>query len=94
MKYTRQFIEARFGMAMDVLGVPHGQGYADGKFQVGTYFLDYYGMAGGYCIARVANEAGGVSTPFGSTRYKAADFANMLGVIMDTKRLLDSTTTS
>jgi hypothetical protein len=92
-RYTRKFIEARFHMAMEVLGVPHGDVWIkqdDGSIRaaVGTYFLDYAPIYGGYCIRKVANEGGAESTPFGSMRYNASTFAAFLGAIMDTVHIM------
>ncbi len=87
-RYDRKFINARFALAMDVLGVPHGAAYVDGKAQVGVYFLDFNSVYGGYRIAKIANEGGGESAPFGTNRLRAAEFATALGFIMDTVELV------
>lgn len=90
MRYTRKFIDARFAMAMDALGLPHGETWArqsDGRYlaNVGTYFIDQYN---GYQIACMHNEGGAQSTPFGSTRYKAAEFVALLDGILGSARIL------
>lgn len=41
---------------------------------VGAWVLDYAAPYGGYVIHEMANEGGGVSTPFGSRRRSARDF--------------------
>lgn len=87
MRYTRKFIQARFAMAMEALGVPHGPAYSpkpDGGYtaNVGTYFVDHNSVYGGYQICRMANEAGGESLPFGMGRHSASEFVALLdGVI-------------
>lgn len=86
MRYTRKFIEARFAMAMEAFGLPHGETWAknnDGtwKAKKGVYFVDY-NPYGGYMVCRMANEGGGQQTPFGSQRYPAAAFVALLNGVL------------
>ena len=92
MRYTRKFIEARFAMAMDAIGAPHGETYtkqADGfyKANVGVHSIDHNSVYGGYCIEKIVNEGGGSSRPFGD-RHNAAGFIAMLDGILGAARYL------
>lgn len=93
MRYTRKFIEARFAMAMDAIGAPHGDVYTrypDGshKANVGVHFIDYAACYGGYTIAAIANEAGGENRPYGMERHSAAEFVALLDGIPGAARYL------
>lgn len=93
MRYSRKFIEARFSMAMDALGVPHGETWAgdeQGKCRanVGTYFIDHNSVYGGYQICMMFNEGGGRSCPFGMERHNAGAFVAMLTGIIESARIL------
>ncbi len=93
MRYNRKFIDARFAMAMEALGVPHGETWtkdANGVYRanVGTYFIDYAACYGGYTICCMANEGGGQQCPFGLQRHSASEFAAILAAIMDTAYIL------
>jgi hypothetical protein len=90
MRYTKKFIEARFAMAMDACGLPHGETYSkrdDGttKANVGVYFIDnYYGWQ----IRKMHNEGGAESHAFGSERRNAREFVALLTGIIETANLL------
>ena len=85
MRYTKKFIEARFHMAMEALGVPHGEAWTDRKANVGTYMLDHYY---GWQITKMHNEGGAESTPFGSSRYTAREFVAQLDGIINAAHIL------
>jgi hypothetical protein len=74
-------------MAMKAIGASCGPTYtkqADGtiKANVGVYFIDHAACYGGYTIARIANEQGGESRPFGMGRHNASAFVAMLDGIL------------
>ena len=87
MRYTKKFIEARFAMAMDAIGAPHGEAYTkqdDGRFKanVGTHQLDHNSVYGGYVITKIVNEGGGESCPFGMNRHNAEGFIALLDGVL------------
>lgn len=93
MRYNRKFIDARFAMAMEALGVPHGETWtkqADGKYHanIGVHFIDYTPVYGGYRIGCMMNKGGGEHAPFGHTRHNAATFVDILTAIIDTAHIL------
>lgn len=93
MRYTRKFIDARFAMAMDAIGAPHGATYtrqADGtlKANVGTHMIDHNGVYGGYVIGKIVNEGGGESRPFGDGRHGAEGFVALLDGILGAARYM------
>jgi len=86
-------IEARFGMAMDAIGAPHGETYtkqADGTYRanVGTYFVDHNAIYGGYEIRCMASEGGAESQPFGQGRHSAQAFVALLDGILGAARIM------
>ena len=85
MRYNKRFIKARFEMAMEVLGVPHGKPYdKNGNAIVGVYFLDSAYIYGGYRIQRMSTPTGGESMPFGQERHSAREFSSLLDGIIYT----------
>lgn len=96
MRRNRKFIEARFAMAMDALGVSYGSAAcwvldpATGKHRAvpGVYFLDYAAAYGGYQVRRIANEAGAESLPFGPERHGGTAILAQLDGIIGTAEML------
>lgn len=91
MRYTKQFIQARFRMAMDAIGATHGDAYLpreDGngyRPNDGAHFIDHAPIYGGYRIARMSS-GGGESAPFGSGRHSAREFVALLDGILGAAR--------
>ena len=80
-RYTRRDAEAALGRLATAAGRPWTTGSPwmrrdDGKTValVGVWYLDYAPLYGGYVVHEMANEAGGVSEPFGSRRRTAREF--------------------
>jgi hypothetical protein len=90
MRYNRKFINARFAIAMEALGVPHGETWDDETKRCipGVYAIDYASVYGGYTIRKIANEGGAESTPFGSQRYKASEFVALLDGIINAMHIV------
>lgn len=92
MRYTRKFIDARFAMAMDAIGAPHGNAWIkapNGAYtaNVGAHQIDHNAVYGGYCIEKIVNEGGGSSRPFGD-RHNAAAFVALLDGILGAARFM------
>jgi len=92
MRYNRKFIQARFEMAMDAIGAPHGATYTKTengyRANVGVHFIDHAACYGGYTIRRISNESGGESEVFGSNRHNASAFVALLDGILGAARIM------
>ena len=92
-RISRKQVEARFELAMKLLGLPTGECWTrvDGKnvANVGVLFLDYAPGYGGYEIRKIANEGGAESSPFGyANRRKATEFMAFLDGIVQAAHLM------
>ena len=83
-RYTSKDVKIHFANFVKEIGGRMATSYRD----VGGFVLDENPTYGGYSIALIGNERGGLDMPFGDLRMKAEPFIYAMRFALDTMRFV------
>lgn len=83
---SKHYLINRFCNIMGIMGIP---ATSDPRLaRIGDLYVEYNRTMGGYVIRKQETEGGAVSSPFGSGRFRAKEFAAFLTGVYETYHML------